>query len=204
MLAAALVAALLTGCSSSGGGPEPTPLPTPLPTTAPHGPTLCGFLAKASVETALGRADETATGSARELSSGAPGGSVRASCAVAVPGDGESDALDVRVRKVAATDLDIVRTARSGSATFTYPSDVGVGFASRDLYTDAAGHEHPSVQSGLIRGDWTVTIGLQVPGRTRDPVADVVALAEQVIAALHLPAKPSRPYPEPIASALAS
>ena len=199
--AAVLVAALATGCSSSGS-PGPSPLPAPLSTTVPDGAKLCGFLGRRNVERALGRTDETARGGVHELPRDAPPGSLLASCAVAVPGDGASDAFHIDVRRVDRTDSDIVRTARSGVATFTYPRDIGVGFASRDLYHDAAGRAYRSVESGLIRGDWTITLGLQLPGRNRDPVADLVALAQQAIAAMHLPAQPSRPYPAAVASAL--
>jgi hypothetical protein len=156
------------------------------------------------MRTVLGRTRFHARGRAGKVRPGVRAGTRLASCAVATPGDGESDALDVRVAKVAATDADIARTARSGTADFTYPADIGVGFANRDHYTDAAGHQHRSVESGLIRGDWTITIGLQVPAAGRDPLADVVSLAQQFIATLHLPAHASHPYPAPVASALHS
>lgn len=192
-LVAVLVGALATGCSSSGSPLPSVSLPSPLPTTVSPGLLTCGFFPIATVRTVLGRQhfDAHPSGSGRHRT-----------CAITVPGGGRADALDIAVHRVAATDVDIVRTAKSEAAAFSYPSDIGVGFASHDLYHDAAGREYHSAETGLIRGDWTITAGIQLPAAGRDPLADVVAIVQQVIAALNIPAHPSRPYPAPVASAL--
>ena len=91
-----------------------------------------------------------------------------------------------------------MRTARSGSATFTFPRDIGVGFASRDSYSDAAGHAYRSIEAGLLRGNWTITVGLQMPGKGRSALVDTVALVQQMIGTLHLAPSPTRPYPHPL------
>jgi hypothetical protein len=59
-------------------------------------------------------------------------------------------------------------------------------------------------RSGGRKGGQLATLGIQVPGPGRDPLADVVALVEQTIAALRLPARNSQPYPAPVATALHS
>ena len=201
VVAAALIAAAATGCSTSAVRAPSTPLPTPLPTT-PHGTRLCGLLGKSSVAAALGRTDVSAKGFVHKVDPDRRAGYLVATCQVSVPGDGGGFAFDVDVRRVAAVDAGIVRNARSGALPFTYPENIGIGFAHNDLYHDAAGRPYSSVESGVIRGDWAITLGIQMPAPDRDPLADVVAFVQQVIAALHLPAHPSRPYPAPVASAL--
>jgi hypothetical protein len=168
----------------------------------PHGTRLCDLVGKSSVEVALGRTDVSANGFARKPDPDVRPGYLLARCRVSVPGDGGAFAFDVDVRRLADADAGIARNARSGALPFTYPKDIGIGFAHNDLYHDAAGRPYSSVESGVIRGDWAITLGIQTPGPDRDPLADVVAFVQQVIAALHLPAHPSRPYPAPVASAL--
>ncbi len=186
------------GCSSSGSGPDPsTSVASPIPRDATTGDLACGFLSHSSIAAALGRSDFTVTGALSPAAQPNPDGTTfsAATCKVSLPDQGDAFALDVTVAQVAITDQQIVNTAGSPSRSFTYPSDTGAGFASYDSYHDAKGNSYKSCQSGLVRGDWTVTLGVQMPGPGRDSLNDTVALAESVVATLKIPLRPTKPYP---------
>ena len=164
---------------------------------------LCGFVPRASIETALGRSDLTATGGKQPASSPRPDGTTfeRASCAVTVPGGGQTPAFSVEVVPLTGdAGAGIIRTARLGTAQFTYPDSVGVGFASYGTYHDAKGREYRTCESGLLRGDWMITLGIELPGPGRNVLDDTVAVAQEIVDTLRLPLKPTRPYPAAAAS----
>lgn len=158
---------------------------------------LCGFVSRESVVTALGRSDFTVSGDRVPSNKPNPDGTrfKSAHCAVSVPDGGESPALEVLVEPIAITDLGIVQTAHFEAASFTYPASIGIGFVSRDGYTDANNKSYPSGESGLIRGDWTITLGIQMSAQGRNAVDDTVALAQEVVDVLKIPLKPTKPYP---------
>lgn len=160
---------------------------------------LCGFVPRPSVVAALGRSDFTVSGELVRAPSRNPDGTTLASahCAVSVPGGGQSPAFSVKVEPFdrAGGDGGIIRAAHSGAADFTYPDSIGIGFASVGGYHDASGKTHTSCDSGLVRGDWTITLGVLVPGSGRNSLDDTVALAQEIIDVLKLPLQPTEPYP---------
>lgn len=205
VLCASVAAVLLiTGCTSgSGANSKTSALPTPLPTSVAGDGLVCGIVPRVTVATALGRTDFSASGGVVPAASRNPDGTQFASarCQVTVSRGGESPALDFTIRRVAVTDLDIVRGARKHAYEYTYPSDVGIGFAFRESYHDAAGKSYRSGESGMIRGDWTITMGIQAPADGRDAMTDAIALMNLVVSALKIPLQPSKPYPSEFATA---
>ena len=160
---------------------------------------LCGFVPRTSIETALGRSDFTASGDVEPAKDSNPDGTTLAgaSCNVAVPKGGESPAFSVKVEPFSlATGAGILRTAKLPN-DFVYPATAGVGFASRDTYRDGAGKSHESCESGLVRGDWVITLGIEIPGDGRNALDDTVALAGEIVDELKLPLQPTKPYPSP-------
>lgn len=208
-LLVALLASTLVACSSNGSD-EPTvsAVPTPLSTKGSNVDLLCGIVPRASVEMALGRSDFTVSGELTPAAAPNPDGTTFKSghCAVMLPGEDPNGrvAFSVDIKPVALTDLDIVKNARSGASDFSYPPDIAVGFASRDGFTDSHGTQHNTCESGLLRGDWTITLGIETPGAGRNPLDDTVALAQEIIDVLKLPLKPSEPYPPEFSAAASS
>lgn len=200
MLVFALAIGLLAACTSAKPTLPTSLLPSPLPTKGSHVNLLCGFVSRASVELALGRSDFTVEGSLTPARSPNPDGTKfsHARCAVSAPDGGQSPALDITVEPFVAGGQDegIIREARSGCAAFTYPPQIGVGFVNHDLYTDGTGRQHTSAESALLRGDWKLTLGIQIPAKGRDALSDVVGLAQEIVDELRLPLKPTTPYPD--------
>lgn len=158
---------------------------------------LCGFVPKTSVETALGRSDFTVSGDVTAARTKNADGTAlaAASCSVSVPKGGQTPAFSIKVVPFSeAAGAGILRTAKLPN-DFVYPQAIGVGFASRDTYRDAAGKSHQSCESGLVRGDWVITLGIEIPGEGRNVLDDTVALAQEVVDELDLPLKPTTPYP---------
>jgi hypothetical protein len=191
------MAVLLAGCTSSGPTSQPTSQAAPLPTEGTHVDLLCGFVPRSSIETALGRSDFTASGGVTAAGSANPDGTTfaRAQCGVSLPEEaaGEAPAFSVKVAPVVLTDADIARTANSGD--FSYPDVIGIGFASRDSFTDSRGVTHRTCESGLLRGDWAITLGIQTPAPGRNVLDDTVALAQEIVNGLKIPREPTTPYP---------
>lgn len=206
LIVVVVVAAALSGCTQ-GGRPSRTHDATPLPTGATAGALLCGFVSRQAVITALGRSDITATGGAETARSRNPDGTslARAHCTVDIPHGGQAPAYSVDVTPFSLPNGGlIVRNVVAGDYPVTYPSNVGIGFCDEDSYTDGNGKSHPSCNSGLVRGDWTITSGVQVPGPGRNAVGDTMAITQQIVTQLKLPLRPSRPYPAGLTATTAS
>lgn len=209
--ATATLLALLAGCTSSGLPTSHTShsssgvaAQSPLPTKGSSVDLLCGFVPKQGVVTALGRGDFTVSGELSKSAEPNPDGTMvkSASCTVEIPHGGDAAAFSVAVERFTErSGSGILRTARTPGQLLgntKYPTDVGIGFAGVDTYTDGLGHVHNSCNSGLVRGDWVVTLGILVPGPGRQPVQDTMALAEEIVNELKLPLNPTKPYPNPI------
>ncbi len=168
---------------------------------------LCGFLSRSSVETVLGRPDLVVNGGRTPAAAVNADGTTfsRAICSVTTPGYPAGQALpfDVEVRPVAITNLGIVQTAHAYAASndgYVYPAGVGTGFAS-DEGMSAHGKAYSTVESGLLRGDWALTLTLATTVSTRgddarDPLSDAVAVMQQVANTLKIPLRPTKGYPE--------
>lgn len=164
---------------------------------------LCGFVPRPSVVTALGRSDLTVTGELVPAPSRNSDGTTLASahCEVSIPGGGQSPAFSVEIVPFDPDDAaGIFRAAHGSAVDFTYPDSIGVGFASYGGYHDASGKDHVSCDSGLVRGDWTITLGVLVPASGRNALDDTVALAQEIVDQLHMPLKPTKPYPSELVS----
>lgn len=194
-------AVLVAGCTSSDSAPPTSP---PLPSGASAAPFYCGFLSKDSVQTALGTdhllpwgAPTYFVGEEKNLDGGRLG---QAGCTI----NDKSD-IDLGVEVIPVdTRPDLVQqlvdASAAGKGSYHFASGYGVGYAGRDYPAAATGADQQGASAVLLRGNWYVSVGIQTPGRGRDPVKDVVALARQVIAFLHLPAAHAQPYPTPTAS----
>lgn len=208
VVALALVCGAVSGCTSSGKARDRSsaPAPTALPTKGSHADLVCGFVYRSSVETALSRTDLVVTGGLTPAASVNPDGTnfSRARCSVTVAGYPAGQALPfkVTVSPVVISDFGIVQTTQSDAATgfdYVYPTDVGVGFASEDSFT-TKGITYSAPDSGLLRGDWTIKLGLVTPeknqagfahrrdrvdaadrGDTQDPAAPDEPLSEGVL-----------------------
>ena len=168
---------------------------------------ICGFVPRSSVETLLGRSDLIVSGGLTPAASVNADGTTfsRASCSVTTPGYPAGQALpfDVEVRPVTVTNLGIVQTAHAYAASndaYVYPAGVGTGFASAEGMT-AHGTAYSTVESGLLRGDWALTLTLATTVSTRgddarDPLSDAVAVMQEVVDALKIPLRPTKAYPK--------
>lgn len=198
--AAVALCAVLAACSGSSA-----PDTSPLPSTASSGRSICGFVDAPSLQTALGISDLHADdisldgglhylpASQHDLDGTQLQG---ASCGVTVLSDGGADqAFGAQVESVAERP-DLVQnivddTAGARRAAYTFPTSYGTGIA---LSGGGGGHVE------LLRGNWIVLLGVDIPGPGRNAVKDSIALTEQVIATLELPEQPNKPYPAPAKS----
>ncbi len=198
-----ILALLMSACSSSGSPNSPTDAaPSSPPTKGSAVPLLCGFVPKSSVLEALGRSDFTVTGNVTKAARHNADGTVLAGarCAVSVPGGGTVPALEIQVVPLKGNAGAGIIRAAALEMNAHYPSNVGIGFANNLGYQNPNGRE--SAVSGLLRGDWMLTLSIAMPGAGRDAIADVMALAEEVVAELKLPLKPTTPYPNAYPSGL--
>ncbi len=201
--------AVLAGCSG-GGAHHPDPSASdvtgvePLPTKGVSNvDLLCGFVSRQSVEAALGRKDLTVSGRIEPAGTPNADGTKLASarCSVTIAQGGQAPAFSVMVEPFTpATGAGILRTARitpDYTGNVHYSNDVGIGFAAPDTYIDGEKKAHDSCNSGLVRGNWVITLGINVPGAGRNAVQDTMALAQEIVDELKLPLEPTKPYPNP-------
>lgn len=193
---------LLTACTSTAAKPDTSPLPT----RATSGQFVCAFVDKISLQVALGIKDLNANNIVLD---GRPvyyegqernpdgGRLAQANCGVTVLQDSTPHARQVFGAQVEqlADRPDIVQqivddTAGGRPAADRFPSSYGLGIA----YPGHGGNVE------LLRGDWFVLVGISDPAKGRGPVKDAVALTEQIVATLKLPATHRQPYPKPTTS----
>lgn len=179
------IAPACTNAEENGGSTSDT-AGERLPVTAGDGPMLCGFVPEDSVLVVLGQDEVTGDGEvAREQGGGVSYGTCR------VLADGAPDpALEVDVFVGETHRSDTIRSRlEEEDFEYVFPEDVGEGYAFE--IGEVTGSHGMTGRGGavaaLLWGESMIVVTLNDHAEGRAPVADVVALAQQVVDSLELP-----------------
>jgi len=180
-------------CTGHGADPKSTASLQPMPTVATR-PLACDLIPAHSVDLMFGSIPHKVMTLVRPTKND-DGSLASAKCKV-VERDGNKDSLlDVTVSR--GVDLVLVQSAAEQHARNQryFPADLGPGIAQIRPGVDLSGNDRKTASAALQWGDYTIYTVINRDGRGRDLLRDVIAVTQQVGSALHLPMKPTSPYP---------
>ncbi|WP_123788385.1 hypothetical protein [Phytoactinopolyspora halophila] len=178
----AAVALAISGCTGDDDGVNHRAQIDELPATAPPGELLCDMLPVDTVTTVTGTGDVEAEGGADRDSSGKFAGTPR--CRIMIEGE-HGDILHGNVPWAEGNSLNSFEAGLDDDRFNQLPDEVGLGFS----WTEENSSGESSSTRGharLLHGSRVVEMDLAQMVEGRDPEADAIAVAQQVIETLEL------------------
>jgi hypothetical protein len=183
---AVLTVLATAACTNDSGGKMPTAEDTkPLPTVASPGTEVCDFVSQDSVATVLGTKDFSGTGSVDKDGAGTISG---AQCYVTVKGQ-DSSALAVRVGFNLGFGRKDFDASLKDESKHQLSADQGLGFSWTEQAKQPDGSKGDVGHAWVGHGNYLVEVDVTGAAEGRDAEKDAVALSQQVLTKLQLPAE---------------